>query len=646
MDSWKKKIADQDAKLKVPTNAPRKPSLVDRNTRDSSAKENIKTAQSIQETLTHAINLPDSDEETALSLAVTNKHKDVVTILLGAGADVGIKTRGSNALHRAICEEDSGVFSLLLAKAAEKDVNALNDSNNTPLMEAIEKEAWDDAVALLELDTSKFKLLLEEKYSDERTALGLASWKGEEKVVQLLLKRGASRKATDENGDTPLHEACWKGHLDIALLLMDTKSIPTGVEGKNGETSVESKDEAPNAKFNKDQPGVVHKMEEASGKPKEDESGEDPKTEAPGIDPRNKAGKTPLFYAAMRGQDAVVEMLLTKGANADEKDDSNESILGCAARSDEEDAFMHILNGAADINVADKSEQTPLLWLMRRNMEKAATALLAKDHVDIETHPDNLLSPLHEATRRCSVSVIDLLLSKTDNALETDSQGRTALHIAAAFGRLEVLKFLLNTKHKRKPLFEKVYDDKQGRNVLHHAACSGTLEVVEFLLQDPDGEAVINKPDKNGWTALHWAAKSGNEEVFAQLLAHGADPNLKETLNNETVLQLLQRYSHKLLAQALPNLALQHGKPIDEDIKSRPVGNEWGGVSCDGCYSMVSLQHYLLKRYLTGFLCSQFEELASNVKTVKEFGKGLIFARNAKSQVPRPILDILSRKKN
>jgi ankyrin repeat protein len=71
---------------------------------------------------------------------VTHDQKDVVDILLSSGADVGMEdTKGRNTLHRAVASEDSHILSVLLGKAAESDVNALNTFGNTPLMEAIEK---------------------------------------------------------------------------------------------------------------------------------------------------------------------------------------------------------------------------------------------------------------------------------------------------------------------------------------------------------------------------------------------------------------------------------------------------------------------------------------------------------------------------
>jgi ankyrin repeat protein len=73
-------------------------------------------------------------------------------------------------------------------------------------------------------------------------------------------------------------------------------------------------------------------------------------------------------------------------------------------------------------------------------------------------------------------------LNKPVNKLKIDSQGRTALHIAAASGNLEVLKYILESIHKKVPLFDAKLNDKQGRNVLHHAACSGVPEVIKYLL--------------------------------------------------------------------------------------------------------------------------------------------------------------------
>jgi ankyrin repeat protein len=465
---------------------------------------------------------------------------------------------------------------LLLEKATEMEVNARTKSGNTPLMESIESDEPVNAIALLESEKFESKLKLEEKYSDGRTALAMASWRGQTEVVRLLLEKGADRTATNNEEDTPLHEACWRGYDEVAELLLDEQFPSTTVGPKNEDTNVGSTREA-----------IVA----------------EPTKPVLNVDAKNEAGRTPLFCAVFSGQNYAVDLLLEKGAKANEKDNSNESILGCAARVHESYAFLKVLERVTDINVVNDSKQTPVLWLIRNNMERAAMALLNVDkEVDMETHPDHFLGPLHEAIRRCSDSLVVSLLNKKANALEIDPQGRTGLHLAAACGRLETLQYMLDQMPDlKRTIFDAKYKDTQGRNLLHHASCKGDLKVVGYLLQDLNGKAAINEPDNDGWTPLHWAAKSGREELFDLLLAHGADPTIKEALNNETAYQLLQRYDYWSLIDELPALASKYGKTIATGFRHRPPGYIWSKIGCDGCLCAVSSPHHPTGNFLTQF---------------------------------------------
>ena len=355
-------------------------------------------------------------------------------------------------------------------------------------------------------------------------------------MVDLLLHARAKSDARDQGGDTPLHEACISGNYNVAKLLLQYKyeSIPATFDNKNKETSV------------------------------------DPKHEERLVNLKNNTGKTPLFCAVENQKIHVVELLLDNEANADLKDNSGESPLAIAARTLKEDIFLMVLTKVKNPSVADDENQTPLLWLIRNNMELAATALLQRD-VDMEIHPEHDMGPLHQAVRNCSLdsfSLVGRLLSKGANPLWTDSQGMTALHMAAARGFLDLLKSVLKTLHKMEPVFKSKYDDKQGRNLLHHAACSGSLDVVRYLLEDHNGKAVIDTPDGDGWAPLHWAAKSGSKEVLAKLLSHGADPHTRGPLHDHAVVQVLQHYGHNALVKEFPALVLQYGKTAEADLVS------------------------------------------------------------------------------
>ena len=428
LDLWKKKKdTDQNQALKGSRATQEKPSMPGNQNQDSSTRDGINVPQNSLRSLAIAIDLKDSAGYTPLALAVTNGHQNVVETLVGSGANVWIKdNQDRNNLHRAARNSNTAVFLFLLEKATETDVNAVSSSGTTPLMEAIESGVEGNAVALLETGIPKFILNLEETYWDKRTALGLASWLDLVKVVDLLLHARAKRDTRDQGGDTPLHEACISGNYNVAKLLLQYGSIPATFDNNNEEASV------------------------------------DPKHEERLANLKNDMGKTPLFCAVENQRIHVVELLLDNEANADLKDNSGESPLGIAARTLEEDIFLMVLTKVKNPSVADDKNQTPLLWLIRNNMELAATALLQRD-VDMEIHPEHNMGPLHEAVRNCSLdsfSLVDRLLSKGANPLWTDSQGMTALHMAAARGFLELLKSVLKTIHKMEPVFNSKYDDK------------------------------------------------------------------------------------------------------------------------------------------------------------------------------------------
>ncbi len=92
---------------------------------------------------------------------------------------------------------------------------------------------------------------------------------------------------------------------------------------------------------------------------------------------RTAAGETPLHYAAARQRAAVVELLLSRGAEANAVDDRGLTPLHLVATSSDSKLITAVLAGGADVNAQDRLGETPLHVAARRLNEQAMRALLA-----------------------------------------------------------------------------------------------------------------------------------------------------------------------------------------------------------------------------------------------------------------------------
>ena len=63
--------------------------------------------------------------------------------------------------------------------------------------------------------------MADSKKDSGHTALHMASYHGQDKVVKYLLKSGAQVDAMSRRGRTPLHDACKSGHSQVVELLVE-----------------------------------------------------------------------------------------------------------------------------------------------------------------------------------------------------------------------------------------------------------------------------------------------------------------------------------------------------------------------------------------------------------------------------------------
>lgn len=162
-----------------------------------------------------------------------------------------------------------------------------------------------------------------------RTELSFAAQFGDIDAVNRLLTLGVDIDLADQDGQTPLLWAAYKGHEAIVQLLL-----------KNA-ARVEKADRV--------------------------------------------YGRTPLSWAASKGHQDVVRLLLSNGANVNAVDNSQRTPLSWAASRGHLNTIRHLIEAGADKELADSgSGRTPLSWAVSNDQE-AVVKLLLKQGVGFDT---------------------------------------------------------------------------------------------------------------------------------------------------------------------------------------------------------------------------------------------------------------------
>lgn len=90
--------------------------------------------------------------------------------------------------------------------------------------------------------------------------------------------------------------------------------------------------------------------------------------------------------------------------------------------------------------------------------------------------------------------------------------------------------------------FTKIKDEYTDANPLHMAAANGKVELLKFILSklpDTDGlrKKLVNTPNNSGNTPLHWATLTGSLECVKLLCENGADPLQKNNAGVDSCYQ-------------------------------------------------------------------------------------------------------------
>jgi ankyrin repeat protein len=256
----------------------------------------------------------------------------------------------------------------------------------------------------------------------------------------------------------------------------------------------------------------------------------------------NNKKATALHFAAVRGQDQIVEMLIAQKARMDvvvygPTGDGRWPALGGAYR---EAAPLHL---AAKAGFSDIVER----------LLKAGAA------IDITNSVGQ--TPLHVALGEGKTSTARLLLAGGANAGIPQSDGKTSFALAIESRDAEIVKEMIQAgADVNKPAID---SPREVQYPLHIAVRNGGAEILALLLAAKPQLEVTNKPDMQTplWTAL----RTRQSRALEMLINAGADFNRPYT--RRSPLQFAVKYGEPeaqilLDAGADPNQADENGNSL------------------------------------------------------------------------------------
>jgi cytohesin len=400
------------------------------------------------------------------------------------------------------------------------------------------------------------------RQDDGSTALLWAVYEGDADRVGELLKSGADVSIGNSFGATPLSEAARTGNTRILGMLLKAGADP-GATNSEGETALHAVARTGNVE------GAKLLLKAGAG-----------------IEAReNWGGQTALHWAASQNQPDMVRFLISRGADPDSRatvrdwqrrvtaegrpKDMNHggfTPLLYAARDGHVSAVSALLEGKADINLADPDGTTPLLvtlinghWDVAKLLIEAGANVNDWDFwgqsplyiaVDMNILPAGFRVELPVMDKTTGIEVIQLLLARGANpnaqlklrppyrnavqdrgADGTLITGATPLMRAATGGDVQVVKLLLDAG-----ALVDLPNEDGATPLLAAVSASGTrgkyktedqaLACVELLHA---AGADVNVSTNRGMTPAHSAAFRGWHKVLTALAGYGANLDAKES---------------------------------------------------------------------------------------------------------------------
>ncbi|KAL5265325.1 hypothetical protein ACHWQZ_G006160 [Mnemiopsis leidyi] len=456
------------------------------------------------------IECQDKQGETPLQLAVRANSMPCVRKLLSVGARANCENFNQlSALHSACVESNLEIVKMLCDKLEHEGVknfiNKTNDESMTALHFAVEVGAEDVVNFLVDkgadvtlkrknLDTPLHlaanhgfveiatKLIgnghtidLDAKNLERMTPLHSAARMDREKMMHLLIDRGANLEALDKDGSTPLIMAAGWGQMAAVQILLEAGA------------DVHAQDK-------RDKTAIFHAVEESR-----------PKVLKLLLDRRGKENlgneidrfqNTPLHLASQLGYISCVKVLLEFGFASDAQNEDDMCPLHLAALHGRIQTVKELVKwDPAIVNDEDEIANTPLHYAAQAGHVKTVI-FLTEESADVDAKNQFGWTPMDCAAACGMTKTLAALLDAGGEVDPIDKAKTTPLHLAAKNGHVATVEFLLDHGANIR------LTDVDGNNALELATMHTKKEVAEAIIEHKKWYAAMDNKHPNGDTPM------------------------------------------------------------------------------------------------------------------------------------------------
>lgn len=430
-----------------------------------------------------------------IHFAVREGHRDIVEFLLNCGADPA---------YRSYPFQES-------------------------LLTFAEDRGHDDIAELLRRRLSRRFAL-----ASGTQAIIAAAAEGNLRAVETELARHpALVRASNETGDTPLHQAARNGHLHLVRALLAAGADVDPVRG-DGYRPVHCA-LMPNWFFRVEL-GAREEIAELL---------------------LSHGARYTIFIAALRGDEHFVHDALARDRSlANFEDTCHHRVLSAAVRRRDVTMTRWLLEHGADPNLPEEGALRGLsLWIAVNDRQREIVRLLLAHGADPNGDVDSCSTPMSQAEKKDS-ELTELIRRHGGRPQEASDRDQVARLVQA--GKLD------EAERQLRANLQWIHDDEAGwgDGILAGPAREGRHDVIAMLLR-----LGARVPPVSKWAPYYYFK---HEATAAFLLEHAMDPN---HMNWHRFTLLHHMAAEGELAKA--KLLLAHGadtKVIDDEYRSTPLG--------------------------------------------------------------------------